>query len=490
MKLLSRLAQCIGAIVLVLGTVGCTTTASIDATKKTVVDSRQRVENITAKIEGQKLVDVPLYLRVPGLWISDRVLPRSTAQRLPAVFNKQYVLREQNPLTISDVADIIRSSTGLNVMLHGDAIGSQRSPVDSVSSLAALLDSSTSRFGMTWQWLDGSIQIQQSVVRTFVIDRPGIEAVSATTLGSPKVVAKDAWADILDAIRVVAPHARVSAMRTSNTITVADSPANVARVAELLEIDDRQAGKRTTLLWKLVNYTATTGGGAGLGISSLLNRSNRTFSFSSPTSLAGMNDGIIKVSPLSTGTSGANILAGTNLILNLLNESGSAVVVRDGISELKQNGRSDFGTEKEVFYISKSTPGISSSTTASASVGLEQASVKVGLAGAFGATIYDSERMDLSYDFTVSTLDQLKSVSSAGTTLQSPETTKRFARGLVAIKHGETWILSAETSDTSTFDRRGLLPGSAAVLGGSESTGTTRDQWLLIVTPILSSKGI
>lgn len=462
----------------------CTTQGVISTTQQAVSNTETRVGQITANLEARKLDEVPLYQRVPGMWFSDRVLPRSTAQRMPPVFDQNFVLREQTTLAITDVADIIRAHTGLTILINGDAIGSQRIGVDSVTSLKSLLDSTTSRFGMTWQYLDDAIQIQQSVVRTFVIDRPGFDTITVGSAGgAAKAGSKDPWTDILDAIRVVAPRARVSAMRSSNSITVADSPANVARIAELLEVDDRQASKKVTLLWKLVVFTKSVGGEAGLGFN-YLKTAGRKLSFASPTSLVGTIASALKVESI------AGESLGSEMILSLLNQSGSTMVVRDGITEISQNGRSDFGTEKEVFYISRSTPGVASSLTSSASVGLEQASVKVGLAGAFGATVFDSERMTLGYDFTVSSLDQLKSVTSAGTTLQSPETTKRYSRGQVPIKHGETWILSAETSDANSFDRRGILPAQGSILGGSETAGSNRDQWLLLVTPILTSKGI
>src|ERR1035437_1818171 len=446
----------------VFSLVGCATTHSIEATKKVMVATDKKIEDTTATIDSKKLVEIPLYQRVPGLWISDRVLPRSAAQRLPAVFDKKFVLRERTPLTISDVADIVRASTGINVIVNGDAVAPTRSTVDSVTSLKALLDSATSRFGMTWQWLDGSIQIQQSVVRTFTIDRPGFEPVVAAPVGgatAAKVTTKDPWSDILDAIRGVAPRARVSVMRSSNTITVADSPVNVALVAEMLAVDASQAGKKITLLWKLVNYTATSTDGAGLGLNYLLSRNGGSINFKTPSSTVGATASSLVLSPLlnAAGASAGNVLAGSNLVLNLLNETGSAVTVRDGVVQIKQKGRNDFGTEQEIFYVSESTPGVASSVSTSASVGLKQSSVKVGLSGAFGATMYNSEKVDLSYDFMVSTLDSLKDVTSAGTTLQSPQTTRQYARGVGSVTQGETWVLTAQTSDASDFERRGGL---------------------------------
>jgi hypothetical protein len=475
---------------LALALAGCGTTRLIEGTQATTNAAAASFKDAVSQIEARK-ADTPLYERVNGLWLSSRALPKTTGMQLPVGFTKQFVLRDQLTMSIPDLADAIRTNTSINVLVHGDSVGllSRRYSMDHVGTLAALLDSTAARTGITWEFKDNAIQIQQSVAKTFVLDRAGIDAVKlagAASGSSSGGTGLNVWTELSAGITTVAqdPDLKITLMRSSNAITVVGTPAAVARITEFLAIDDGQAGKQMAVVWKLVSFTTKDGATAGLSLDYVLARNGGKFSVSSPGSLAGANAGAVQLS------STVGNAKGTSALLEMLNELGSTTVVRQGVSYLKNNGRQDFGTEKEIFYLSESTAGVASSVAGTGGVGIKQASVKVGLSGVFGGTIFNSERMELSYDFSISVLDQLKSVTSAGQTLQSPETTKRFARGSIVARHGETWVMAAESADTDSFDRRGLLPGSAAVLGGSETAAHNKDQFLLVVTPLITQKGI
>lgn len=487
-----------GAALLLL--VGCSTTKYQEITTDKVKASQAHLDTGVAKIEERK-AEIPLYQRVSGLWISDRVVAQSASQRLPAQFDKQFVLREQGALTLSDIVDAIRASTGMNIALQGEPLGlaTQRYPIDHIGSLQALLDAASARTGVTWSWENNTVVIQQSIARTFPVRRAGIEAVkvaatnsatsssagaaTSSTSSSPSGLV-DPFAELSAAIKVISPSARVSVMKTASAITVSDTPASVKRIADLLEFDDRQSTKQVTLLWRLINFTASDNAEAGMDLQLLLARSGGALTLGSAAGYGGANAGTLKLASASGASNGLS------LALKLLNEIGTAHTVKSGVTPLKNNGRADIGNDKEIFYPSKGIPGASSGGLlgGSPSVGIEQASVKVGLSGAFGVTIYDSERMDLSFDFSVAFLDALKTITSAGQTLQSPEISRRSGRGDVPIKHGETWILTSQSSDGDSYDRRGLF--AASVLGGSERGASTREQWMLIVTPIITQKGI
>jgi type II secretory pathway component GspD/PulD (secretin) len=491
----------LNAIALIVLLTGCTTQKYQDITNERLKSSKADLDSGVAKIEERK-AEIPLYQRMPGLWISDRVVAQSASQRLPAQFDKQFVLREQGALTLSDIADAVRSSTGMNISLQGEALGlaNQRFPIDHVGSLQGLLDSAAARTGVTWSWENSTVMIQQSVARTFPVRRAGIEAVKAAATTSATnnaagatspaatstsaAAVSDPYAELSAAIKVISPSARVSIMKTASAITVSDTPASVKRIADLLEFDDRQSTKQVTLLWRLINFTANDNAEAGVDIQYLLARSGGILSLGSATGFGGVNAGVLKLASTS-GTSN-----GSSIALKLLNEIGNAHIIKSGVSTLKNNGRDDISNEKEIFYLSKTTPGTSSGGLlgGTTSVGIEQASVKVGLSGAFAVSIYDSERMDLSFDFSVAFLDQLKSITSAGQTLQSPEVSRRSGRGVVPVKHGETWILTSQSTDGDSYDRRGLFPNT--ILGGSERGSSTREQWMLIVTPVITQKGI
>lgn len=479
----------LAAICLAIGLSACSTQAPIERAQKNVEASTLRSNEVFGKTEVAKKEVVPVYKRVPGLWISDRFVPSNSVQELPAEFDRKFTLRERRPLTIGDVAEIIRARAGISVTLQGEQIVAAPFQVDHVGSLKSLIDSVTSRQGMTWEWRDGGLKIQQSDVKTFVVNRPGMGALKASSGGAGGGASGgriDPFKDLVDAIKVVSPTARVSVLRASNALTVADRPANMQRIADLVELDLDNSDKQVLIHWQLVNVTSREGGEAGVNLNYILARSGGKFSFLTPQSLAGTNGGVIKFNKTSGNATGSEAA------LSLLNESGVAYVASENLEPVKHNTRRSFGTQKSITYRSESTPGVASSSTTSASVGIKQSTIKVGLTGEFGASIYDNESLDLLFDFNLEVLDALREDSSAGYSLQSPETTKRYAVGDegVRMRHGNTYIISAEQTKDISFDRRGLLPGAASVLGGSERANEKRGLWLLLVTPIITNKGV
>ena len=483
----------VAAMLCVALTSACTTEKYATATTEKVQATQVQVDDGRSQILERK-ASIPVYQRVPGLWISDRVVSQTSSQRLPTEFEEQFVLREQAALTLADIADAIRASTGFSIALQGEPIGlaDQRFAIDHIGSLRSLLDSVASRTGVSWSWEGKTIVILQSVAQTFPVHRAGIDPVKAVTLtGAANTSSNsagsatpppDPYAELVAAIRVISPKSRVSVLRNASAIMVSDTPASMKRIAQLIEFDDRQSSKQVTLLWRLVNFTTSNSAEAAIDLQYLLSRSGGALSLASTATLASVNAGAL------TLTSPAPD-AGTSAI-KLLNEIGNVFVAKSGVATIRNNGRDDISNEKEIFYISKTSsgPAAPTGTTGPAAVGIDQSSVKVGLSGAFGVTIYENESMDLSFDFSVAFLDQLVSTTSAGQLIQSPNVSKRSGRGALSVRHGETFILTSQSSDGATYDRRGMLPDT--IIAGSDRGSRTSEQWLLIVTPIITKKGV
>jgi len=481
-----------------LVTAGCATAPFDERATAVVETTATRGTDITKKVDSRAATPLPIYQRVAGLWISDRVVTKTSGQRLPPVFDRAFALREQQPLTLADVADAIRSSTGLTVAIQGDTLGlvPERIAVDHSGSLRGLLDTIAARLGVLWSWEDGRLLITQSVIRTIPVRRSGIEHVAAVFSaptgkagggGSAAVAAPkstDPWDELGSAIKAIAPNVRVTLIKSSSTVVAAGAPAHVKRVEDLLTLEDKSAGKQVVLRWQLVSFSASNGAQEGIDLNYILKRSSGALSFVSPISQLDGSNGVLQLKKTGGNSDGSAAALG------LLNTIGRAHIVRSGLATLKSNERADINNEKDIYYLAKSTPGVASATTGgNAGVGLETASVTVGLAGAFGAAIYDDESVDLSFDFSLSTLDALKNISSAGQVVQAPEVSRTSAKGRLLAKHGDTFVLSMQDSDSSSFDHRGLLPGGAAgVIGGSQTGARDRTQWLLLVQPVVTNR--
>lgn len=301
---------------------------------------------------------------------------------------------------------------------------------------------------------------------------------------------RDPYAEIESVIRAIAPNARLAVSRTNNTVMVSAPPVAIAEIDRFMEIDSRNAGRRVMLRWQLVNFTASSGGEAGLALNYLLSRAGGAASLITQGGSPGQGAGVLTISRDRPGASSN----GSEYAISLLNKSGNAVVIREGIAPVRHNDTQDFEATRTIFYASKSslatiapTGGSANATTAIVN---EQSSLEIGLNGKFGVAVFDDERIDLSYDFTVKVLDKLRIQSSATQYQEYPETSQRKARGRIPVNHGATYVITTDSADSTTFDRRGLLPGAAAVLGGNESGAQENQQWLFLVTPIVTNSGV
>lgn len=439
----------------------------------------------TARLTERSVAEVPLHQRVPGLWVSDRVIPKSASQNLPSVFDRPMVYRSTESVSLAALASDVQRSTGIPVRLVGEAV-SRAVLIDYVGSARQAMDTILPRYGVTWEYTDGGINITQSITRMFTIERSGVD------VGGTAGNRRDPWAEMEANLKNLAPNARMSVSRTNNTITVVGAPLAMPDIEKYVNLDARQASRRIVLRWQLVNYQTRTSGEAGLALNYLLNRSGGTASLVAGAASATAGAGILAIARDRIGAS----TDGSSYALSLLNQSGNTTVVREGFSPLKHNDTQEFGNTRTIGYAAKSSlvsvpqasggVGTTGSTNTTAVV-TEQANISFGLDGKFGISVFDSEKAELSYDFKVTVLDALRKQQTAVQYQEYPETSERKARGRLQVEHGQTYIINTETADSAQFDRRGVLPGAAAVLGGSESGSQQNDQWMLLVTPIITN---
>lgn len=459
--------------------VGCTSLQVQDKAKELTHTASSTTQALQQKHVATAAAVVPLYQRVPGLWVSERVVPRSSVQALPPAFDQPFAYRSVEPVPLTWFTADLQRATGVPFRLIGENLTGS-TMLDFVGTGRQAMESIPARYGVTWELVDGTIIVTQSVTRMFTVERSGVD------VGGFVGGRKDPWVELEANIKAISPSARVSISRSNNTITVIGLPAVMPHIERLVNHDAKQASRRIVLRWQLVNYKARQGSEAGLALDLLLQRAGHT---------AGLVVGSI------TQTPGAGVLSltrskpgsawdGSSVALNLLHESGNTAVVRQGYVPLQHNDTQEFGNTRTVFYASKSslaTVPTTGSNVATTAVVTEQDKVNVGVDGRFGISVFDSEQAELSYEFSVTVLDALRRQQTAVQYQEYPETSQRRARGRIRVQHGNTYIISTDTAETASFDRRGLLPGQASVLGGSEQTHSVDDQWLLLVTPIITT---
>lgn len=477
-RIVIQLARLSVAIVVVALAAGC---AAVQAEKKSddLVKAGTVRTGASQEQHAQRAAEeVPLYQRMPGLWVSDRVVPRNAAQALPPVFDQPFAYRSVEPTHLGLFAADLQRATGVPVRLMGEA-ASRTVMLDFIGTGRQAMESIPPRYGVTWEFVEGAIVIMQSVTKMFTIERSGVD------VGGSVGNRKDPWVELEANIRAIAPNARTSLSRSNNTVTVVGAPLAMPDIEKLVNLDARSASRRVVLRWQLVNFKATEGGEAGVALDVLLRRAGGTASLVLGSSSQTPSAGVL------TLTKSGGSTDGSTYALSLLNQSGNTAVVREGFVPLQQNDTQEFGNTRTIYYAAKSSlvtlPTAGSSANNNTAVVTEQSSINVGLDGKFGISVFDSEIAELSYELSVTVLDALRRQQTAVQYQEYPETSQRRARGRIRVQHGQTYVISTDTAESASFDRRGLLPGQAAVLGGNLQGTQTNDQWLLLVTPIITN---
>jgi hypothetical protein len=462
---------------------GCSTTAIVERTQQVSETTQARSTAIQAGVAERASAEVPLYARVDRLWVSNRVVPKAFAQQLPSVFEKRFVYRSGEPVALASFAADLERATGTPVRLAGETV-TRTVLLDIAGPARGALDAMSSKWGVVWEYVDGAILVTQGVTRLYTVARAGVD------VGGNPGNRRDPYAEIESVVRAIAPNAKIAVSRTNNTVLVSAPPASISEIDRFMAIDQRNAARRVTLHWQLLNFTASSGGEAGLALNYLMARAGGAASLVTQGPGPGQGAGVLTLSRNQPG-SPSN---GSEYAISLLNKSGNAVVIREGFASVRHNDTQEFEATRTIYYASKSSlasiPATSGSNNGTTAIVNEQSSLEIGLSGKFGIAVFENENMDMSYEFAVKVLDQLRVQASATQYQEYPETSQRKARGRIPVSHGNTYIITTDSADSTNFDRRGMLPGAAAVLGGREAATQEKQQWLFLVTPIVTNGGV
>lgn len=450
---------------------GCATREiekQVDAKADRVAAVVEAVQSSTAaKINN----DVPIYQRVRELWISDRSTRRSPGDALPPLFNRPFVFKSVLPVSIGQFTQIVQQSCGCNVQLVGESQQLVPMLMEYQGNLRGFVQSTAQRFGVAYGWTENGLEVIQTEARTFPVQRVAYE---------PQTGKRDPWAELEGSLKVVAPRARIVVNRSTNSITVVDRPSAMREVERYMALDSEASQRTVMVRWQLVNYTTTLSGQAGAAVNVLLNRNGGQIAIQGGLQPA---DGVGSIKVLNTDPTSAT--SGSSLVLSLLNESGRATVVRDGLMPIHNNDTREYAETLKVPFPAKVTlasiPGLGTTTSSVTQIVpvTELQTEEVGLEIRMSATIHPSDEVDLSIDYKLRQITAMRDFSTSLVKQAAPETSKRATSGRFRTRHGETFLLVMDNNDSSLYDRR-------TGLELSESGKGKKDQWMILVTPIIT----
>lgn len=372
---------------------------------------------------------------------------------------------------------------------------------------ADILDHVTHQSGTHWRYENGVVEIYRLVTRVFEIRTPAAKVSVVTGLGragsqggafesTSQTKVEQSGVDVVQDIK-----AQVDAMLTrggtvvasNGTLVVTDTAESVARIAELLELENRALTRRITLLFEAIEVSTRDNTALAVNWDLLFKRL--------ADAAAGVRADIATLEsprPLTSSTvgrlgltvAGATRYAGSALILEALAEQGSVVHhTRVPMSTLNRRPV-QYAVRTNFDYVSAiqvSTVASSAGTTTAPAI--TQKEETVGTVLTVTPTAFEGGQivLNLAYDNTVLRSLEPYAVGNSPSALSTVQQKTIDGSGTVqsvALRSGQTVVISGIEKVADQFDQRRLDPWAPLAAGGASRTQRATSTTVLLVTAI------
>ena len=429
--------------------------------------------------------------------------------------------------TGGDMRPLDSFGTGATASTAAPSAGTSRtfSGVTYTGNLGGLLDIVTARLGISWKYEDGMVTFFYLQTARFDIEPSdakyaltgsvvsgvsnssssdggtgsgssgssssgGVSGESGTSLKSDVAMGNNLYDDLKStAESMLTPGVgRLDMNKTTGTVVITDVPEVVRRVGEYLTSENKALSRQVNL--KVVIYTVNTETSDAVGID--WNVIYKTLAGKYGINLAGpagtvADAGSVSFSVLDTATGAARQFAGSSFLFDALSKQAKVADVRTIPLMTTNMASASVVVGRQIAYLkSVSTTVYSTGSTTLPSQTLTPGSVTTGTNITIFPKILDGgDRMMLNMFLNISSLIQLREISSDTEKLEAPEVDSRSVPQRVWLKPGQTVVISGLEQNVATSNRQGQLSPDNQVTGGQRSGDRTRQSFVITVTPYI-----
>lgn len=372
-------------------------------------------------------------------------------------------------------------------------------------SLSGLLDSVSSRLGISWRYEHGRITFFYLETRTFPIAFMDSKAefnskvVSGTTstagsAGSQagSAVAGDAntsqtttvaiksslYADLQDAIKTMLTPTSGRLFLSSGTLTVTDTPQVLDAVGEFVKGRNRELNRQVVLNVEVLSVQKTSKDQLGIDWDAVFSSGSIGLSLASAFANAGdsaMSGGISIVD---------GKLAGSKGFIKALSEQAKVSVVTQQSSTTTNMTPLPMQVAEQEDYVSQVT------TDSTANVGTSTSITPATITTGFNMTLLpyimpDSENLQLQFSMSLSDTPTRRTFTSGQSSVELLNTKLKNVNQRVNMKSGQTIILSGFQQANRTGDKQGVGTPWFFGLGGGQNSQEDNTMLVILITPVI-----
>ena len=508
--------------ILLMGVASCSLPTDYDAAIERDVDATIKYKE-DAKAP-QTVADTDVIRIKDDIWLGDTSeIEYEGDKPLPGYLETAdgVTLVSNRPITLYEIGNMISQITSIKIRFAPQIEGAAKAAADknapTVSkvgskwsdtsrmlvsykgSLSGLLDEVCSHFGVWWKYEHGEIYIYKYTTKTFTLyTLPTIASMTSSVSSSSGggsitsgISNIDLWANIVTAVKsMLGAGSSLVTDPMNGTLTITATPTEIKKVSKFVNEQNIRLSRQVAISVKVLQVEVDESRGFGFDLDAAFK--DRTASGGNIT----LGDNNFGPTGLVDGNSGMSmkILSGdvtVNAAIQALSTQGVTTLVTSGTVTTMNNKPAPIQVVKTQNYISEYTKTNNGTVGGEASydVTVETEEIETGFTLDVLPRIMDHGRLMMLFSLNLSDLLDLENVnldsSEESGYIQNPIIEERGFSQEVALKSGETLVLSGYERVETSSDKAGLGPVNNNILGGHEKVEKTRSIVVILLTPVV-----
>lgn len=381
--------------------------------------------------------------------------------------------------------------------------------------LDGFLNVAGARFGVSWEWAQDNIHFFHYTTKTFrLVALPGESTLQATitsqtggaggggtsTVGSGANAAGGAsstsgvsftnlsvWTAVKEAIQgMLSKKDNVVVTPATGTVTVTDTPQVIAKVEKFIEQQNAALGKQVVVNVRVLSVELNDTDQYGINWNALYSSLNGKYGFGLSNAFAvspNASNLALKILGGNGDESGLSAWAGSQAIISALSTQGDVSQLTSTSLTTLNNQQAPFQVGRQTSYIAQSSTTLSQG--AGATTSFTPGTVTTGFSMSVVPHILEKQKLLLQFGINISSLLELKTLTSNGSIIQTPDVDTRNFLQRVKLNSGDTLIMAGFEQTILNASSQGVGDPSNAALGGGVNGKKARSVLVILIQPII-----
>ena len=508
-------------LALLASVAACSLATDMDATLEREVENAAELRHEAQKPMEAANNDV---IRVnDDIWLGDTSEVEYEGSPIPSYLETSdgITLISNRPITLYEIGSMINKITSISVRYEQELDGSVQQLADGnkpslqdigaqwtdstkmlvsyKGPLSGLLDEVCNRFGIWWKYEKKQIYFYKYITKSFTLytlpTKPSLSVEvggesSEGSAGSSSVslsnsVSIDLWSTIETAIRsMISQGAQLTTDQSSGVITLTGTPTDIKKVAKYVNEQNIRLSRQVAISVKVLQVSVSDSDKYGLNLGAVFGGNDHITNLGI-TGASGQAD-------VASGLSMA-IVSGRwtiNSAIQALSEQGTTALITSGTVTTLNNKPAPIQVVRTQNYISEITKTNSGSDGSYYDLSTDTEEIETGFTLDVLPRILEHGRLMLMFNLTLSDLIELQKVNltndpEGGEFIQNPVIETRGFTQEVAMKSGETLVLTGYERVEDSAQKSGIGSAENSLLGGAVTANKTRSILVILLTPVV-----